>query len=154
MFHESGEFYDLIYGAWKDYESESAALTALVRGRQPKARTILDVACGTGRHAKALAETHAFAVDGLDLDPVLVGIARGRNPTGEFVCADMTAFDLGRRYDAVLCLFSSIGYVRTLANLRNALRCFRSHLRPGGVLILEPWFTPSELRSCAICPLP
>ncbi|NBC17686.1 MAG: SAM-dependent methyltransferase, partial [Bacteroidetes bacterium] len=51
-------------------------------------------------------------------------------------------FDLGRQYDVVLCLFSAIGYVRTLENVRRTLCNFRHHLRPNGLVIVEPWFTP------------
>jgi SAM-dependent methyltransferase len=103
------------------------------------------VACGTGEHARLLAADHGFQVDGLDLDPAFLRIAAAKNPGGRFPQADMTDFHLGRRYDAVLCLFSSIGYARTLENVRRALGCFREHLAPGGVVIVEPWFPPGVL---------
>ena len=54
----------------------------------------------------------------------------------------MTAFSLGRRFDAVTCLFSSIGYVGTVERLREAIAAMAAHLNPGGVLIVEPWLTP------------
>jgi hypothetical protein len=58
----------------------------------------------------------------------------------------MTDFDLGCTFDVVTCLFSSIGYVKTLENLRLAIRCMASHLSPGGTLVIEPWFTPEDWR--------
>jgi hypothetical protein len=57
----------------------------------------------------------------------------------------MTSFRLGRRYDAVICMFSSIGYVRTLDRVQAALTCFREHLAPGGIVVVEPWFGPGVL---------
>jgi hypothetical protein len=57
----------------------------------------------------------------------------------------MSSFDLPDRYDAVICLFSSIGYLLTLDRLVTALRCFRRHLAPGGVIVVEPWFPPGAL---------
>ena len=54
----------------------------------------------------------------------------------------MTDFDLGRTFDIVTCLFSAIGYVKTLDNLTRAVQCMAHHLIPGGVLLIEPWFTP------------
>ncbi len=54
----------------------------------------------------------------------------------------MTACDLGRTFDIVTCLFSAIGYVKTLDNLTRAVQCMVHHLTPGGVLVIEPWFTP------------
>jgi predicted enzyme related to lactoylglutathione lyase len=57
----------------------------------------------------------------------------------------MSEFRLPSRYDAVLCLFSSIGYLRTLPRVTRAFRCFREHLAPGGVAVIEPWFAPGVL---------
>jgi hypothetical protein len=56
-----------------------------------------------------------------------VRIAQAKHRVGEFHEANMVDFHLGRRYDVVLCLFSSIGYVRTLPDLGRALTCFREH---------------------------
>jgi hypothetical protein len=56
----------------------------------------------------------------------------------------MTNFDLNARYDVVTCLFSSIGYVRTVENLNQAIRCMAAHLHAGGLLVLEPWIYPEN----------
>jgi len=57
----------------------------------------------------------------------------------------MSDFHLSRRYDAVLCLFSSIGYLKTLDRVSRALACFREHLAPGGIIVIEPWRAPGTL---------
>ena len=57
----------------------------------------------------------------------------------------MSEFRFPDRYDAVTCLFSSIGYLRTLDRVERALTCFREHLAPGGVIAIEPWFPPGAL---------
>ena len=57
----------------------------------------------------------------------------------------MSDFHLSQRYDAVLCLFSSIGYLQTLDRVGLALACFREHLAPGGVIVIEPWYGPDVL---------
>ena len=144
MFSESAEFYDLIYSTFKDYPAESVALAALVRQANPGCRTVLDVACGTGEHARLLA-ADGFVVDGIDLEPALLVVARRKHPAGRFLEADMCDFHLGLRYDAVTCLFSAIGYVRTLDRVTSALACFREHLAPHGIVVVEPWFAPGVL---------
>jgi hypothetical protein len=78
------------------------------------------------------------------VQPEFVSAAQSKNPRGLFVCADMTSFDLDRQYDVVLCLFSSIGYVKTLDNVRRTLQQFSKHVKPDGVVLVEPWFTPAQ----------
>jgi hypothetical protein len=56
----------------------------------------------------------------------------------------MTDFALGKQFDIVTCLFSSIGYVKTLDKLKDAVCSMTAHLKPQGVLALEPWFTPEN----------
>ena len=54
----------------------------------------------------------------------------------------MADFSLGRRFDVVTSMFSSVAYVRTEERMRAATLAMRRHLSPGGVIVLEPWFTP------------
>jgi SAM-dependent methyltransferase len=144
MFSASAEYYDLIYSTFKDYAAESARIAGLLREVHPACRTILDAACGSGEHARWLAH-EGFDVDGVDLDPAFLRIARRKHPAGRFFEADMSDFHLPHRYDAVLCLFSSIGYLTTLDRVTKALICFREHLSAGGVILVEPWFGPGAL---------
>ena len=115
MFTKSARFYDAVY-SFKDYAAESERIHALIEERSPGASTLLDVACGTGKHLELLRAW--YEVSGLDLDPELVEIAKERLGDVELHEGDMTAFSLGRRFDVVTCLFSSIGYVGTVELLR------------------------------------
>jgi SAM-dependent methyltransferase len=146
MFSESASLYDLIYASFKDYDAESAKVAALLEAARPGCRTVLDIACGTGEHARLLSDRHGLFVDGIDLDPTFVEIAQRKHASGMFVVADMVDFRLPRRYDAVICLFSSIGYLRTLDRVGQALTRFREHLAPDGVIVIEPWFAPGVLE--------
>ena len=140
MFTRSAELYDAIY-SFKDYIAESAKLHALIQERAPGARTLLDVACGTGKHLEQLREH--YEVSGLELNSTFIGIARGRNPGVSVHEADMLDFDLGRRLDVITCLFSSIAYAKTVENLLRAVAAMARHLAPHGLLIVEPWITPA-----------
>ncbi len=141
MFSKTARYYDKLY-AWKDYEAETTKLLSLL-GPLPQERrlSLLDVACGSGHHLAYL-KAH-FDAEGLDLDPILLEAARERNPDLAFHHGDMTEFDLGRTFDVVTCLFSSIGYVKTIDRLGQAVRCMARHLAPGGRLVVEPWFAPA-----------
>lgn len=146
MFTKSAAYYDAIYAALKDYLNEAHGVAGLLRQARPDCRRVLDVACGTGEHARFLNGAHGFEVDGIDLDPQLLHIARGKHPRGSYWQADMVDFELGRRYDAVLSLFSSIAYAGTLPRLRQTLACIRLHLAPGGVVLIEPFVEPRNIR--------
>ena len=58
----------------------------------------------------------------------------------------MIDMDLGKKFDIITCLFSSIAYVKTYVNLERTLGCFSQHLRRGGIVIIEPWFTIKVYR--------
>ncbi len=144
MFSKTARFYDKIYAS-KDYRAEVQKLVPFIRDNlRSGGDKLLDVACGTGVHIAYLKDE--FHVEGLDISAELLEIARQRNPEILFHQGDMTGFDLQRAFDVVTCLFSSIGYVKTLQNLTRAVGCMARHLRPGGVLVIEPWFTPDAWK--------
>jgi dTDP-3-amino-3,6-dideoxy-alpha-D-glucopyranose N,N-dimethyltransferase/dTDP-3-amino-3,4,6-trideoxy-alpha-D-glucopyranose N,N-dimethyltransferase len=143
-YEHAAEFYDLLYADEKDHGAEAQLLTSLIREACPHARTVLDVGCGTGSHARGLIDA-GFEVDGVDLEPKFVEIAKAKCPEGYFSVGDMTALDLPAQYDVVTCLFSAIGYVRTEKALRAAVRSMCARLRPQGILVVDPWFEPGQL---------
>src|SRR5436309_7679109 len=140
MFERSARVYDLLY-AFKDYDAESRDLVSLIRERDAGAASLLDVACGTGKHLELLRSTF-HDVAGVDLDAGLLTVARERLPDVPFTHADMRAFDLGRTFDVVTCLFSSVGYLRDDEELVQAIGRMAAHLTPGGVLVVDGWVRP------------
>ena len=141
MFTDSAKFYDALYRA-KDYAAASHRLHTLIQQHNPNAETLLDVGCGTGKHLEVL--RNYYRSEGLDLNSDLLQIAAKRCPDVPFHQSDMVYFALDRRFDAIICLFSSIAYVRTKDNLERTVANMARHLQPGGVLIVEPWFSPER----------
>jgi SAM-dependent methyltransferase len=136
------EIWDAVYqGRGRDYAAEAREVAAVVRGRRPDAAALLDVACGTGEHLRHFAGMFGH-VEGVELSADMIAVGRRRSPRLALHQADMRSFDLGRRFDAVTCLFSSIGHMRTAADLDAAVARFAGHLNPGGVLVVEPWWFP------------
>jgi SAM-dependent methyltransferase len=133
------ELYDLEY-SFKDYAGEAATLERVIRERSPDARTLLDVACGTGKHLEHLRA--GFQCEGTDLDDGLLRVARDRVPDVPLHHGDMRDFDLGRQFDVVTCLFSAIGFVGGPDGLAATARTFAKHVSPGGLALIEPWLTP------------
>jgi ubiquinone/menaquinone biosynthesis C-methylase UbiE len=133
------EIYDEIYH-YKSYERDVAYVLNCVRQRFPEARSLLEVACGTGNHSGGLSA--AFDLEGLDLSPAMLNRARLKHPGILFHQGNMIDFDLHRTYDVVCCLFRTIAFVKTRDNFRRAVSAMARHLRPGGLLLVEPFFTP------------
>ncbi len=137
MYSLSAELYDVIYQG-KDYLSDANKLKNLFGSRrQSSGKTLLDVACGTGCHLQQFADE--FDCMGVELTQEMAELARKKLPQVPIHIGDMLDFDLRREFDIVLCLFSSIGYMKTFAELRTAAENLMRHLAPGGILIVEPW---------------
>lgn len=136
--------YDLIYaGRGKDYDAEAAELTSLIREHRPAAASLLDVACGTGRHLESFA-TMFDHVEGAELADDMLAVARTRLPEVPLHLADMRHLDLGRTFDGVTCLFAATGHLRTTAELNTVAERLVAHAVPGGVVIVEPWWFPDN----------
>jgi dTDP-3-amino-3,4,6-trideoxy-alpha-D-glucopyranose N,N-dimethyltransferase len=130
-------------GVGKDYGAEADAVTREVLARRPEARTLLDVACGTGEHLVHLRDR--FAVEGLELSEPMAAIARTKLGAEVPIHAgDMRSFELDRTFDAVTCMFSSIGYTRDALQLGRAITTMANHLVPGGVLVFDAWLLPEQ----------
>ena len=146
-YEKSAEIYDLLYTGigLKDYPAEVAGLEALIQSTSPHAKSLLDVACGTGAHLAEL--RHRYQVEGADLSPAMLAVARRRLDGVPLHQADMRTLDLGRTFDVVLCLFSSIAYMTEAGGMRRAVGRIAAHVAPGGLMVLDGWVRPNAWRS-------
>ncbi len=94
MYTQFAKWYDFHYRSIKDYPAEAERIAYILEKFETQPKGILDVACGTGEHARILSETYGYCVDGIDLEPNFVEIAQSKNPGGEFTAADMRSFTL------------------------------------------------------------
>ncbi|WP_329093484.1 MULTISPECIES: class I SAM-dependent methyltransferase [unclassified Streptosporangium] len=144
---ELPEIYDMIYRSrGKDYAEETASVARLVREARPDARSLLDMACGTGPHLAHFAELFEH-VEGVELSEDMLALAKRRLPDVPLTKGDMRDFDLGRTFDAVTCMFSSIAHMADAGELDVAVSRLAHHLVPGGVLVIEPWWFPERFAS-------
>ncbi len=133
------KYYDLIYSG-KDYEKEAGYLKDMIlKNEKSNGMSLLEVACGTGRHLEYL--ENDFKCIGLDLDKEMLKIARKRLRKTRLIQGDMIDLHLNQKFDIIICMFSSIGYLKTYGKLEKALNNFSRHLNKGGVVIIQPWLT-------------
>lgn len=140
--------YDIVYRD-KDYAREVEAIGRLFeRYKTGAIKSVLDLGCGTGRHAMLLARSDLDVV-GVDQSDAMLEHARklaqaatpGRSPT--FLKGDVRDFDAGRTFDAALMMFNVLGYMTSNDDLLAALRSVRRHVRDGGLFMFDIWYGPA-----------
>ena len=145
MYQDLAEYYDEIY-SYKDYAAEAEKVVSLIKNNlKSGGNKLLDVACGTGKHIEYLKQH--YDVTGVDISNKMLDLAKVRYPNVQFHQADMMEMELGRDFDVLVCLFSSISHLKTYENLSKALKNFSKHLKKGGVLIIEPFIEPDKYIS-------
>ncbi len=136
--------YDMLYlSRGKDFAAEAKVVADLILTRRPQATSLLDVGCGTGEHL-ATWRTMFPHVEGVDVSPDMVAVARAKLPDVPIHLGDMRDFRLDRSVDGICTLFSTLGYMPSTAELDTAVANLTGHLPPGGVLVAEPWWFPER----------
>lgn len=139
MYKNLAKYYDKIYHL-KDYEKEVKALKKIIsENKNTTGNNLLDCACGTGSHLKFF--TDEYICTGIDLNSRMLDIAKNKGIKANFIQANMIHLDLGKKFDVITCLFSSIGYIVSKEDVKKTIAGFAAHLKPGGLLIIEPWLT-------------
>jgi SAM-dependent methyltransferase len=138
-------YYKLLYGHRDD--AEAGAWVEAITGRwglMPGA-AVLDLACGRGRHARHFV-AKGLKVTGADISAESIAEARAAVPGAEFQVHDMRLPIEGRRFDAICCLFTSLGYFDTLEDDRRVFASVSGMLVPGGRFVLDFMNTPLVLK--------
>ncbi len=136
------KYYDRIYW-WKDYDQEVDFLVKALKKYGIRGRRVLEVACGTGSHTKILVE-RGYEVTGVDISDDMLRIARRKTKgRARLVKADMRSLGtvVGGKYDAAICLFSSISYNLTVADLRRTIQGLYDRLEEPGAVVFDTHFT-------------
>ncbi|HEC66385.1 MAG TPA: class I SAM-dependent methyltransferase, partial [bacterium] len=113
LYKNLAHYYDLIYFD-KDYKAEADQIKKLIsKYKESKGKDLLELASGTGKHLEYLKKT--YKCTGTDINEDMLRIARKRVKGVTFKKADMINLKLNKKFDAIIVLFSSIGYVKTYA---------------------------------------
>jgi cyclopropane fatty-acyl-phospholipid synthase-like methyltransferase len=126
------KFYDAAMG---DRAESAKQILELLRVSKPGARKVLELGCGTGSILRYL--QGSYEMSGVDLSSKMLSIARKKVPGAKLSLQDMADFQIGERFDAVLCVFDSINHVRRFSDWKRVFARVRQHLLPGGCFIFD-----------------
>lgn len=148
VFDQYANYYDLLYRD-KDYAAEVEYIWRLLDRFAPSTKDVLEFGSGTGIHGRMLAEK-GYKIIGMERSPEMVERANQKqsNPSVEaFECrqGDIRYSQFGETFDVVLSLFHVISYLTSNEDLISTLRNAQRHLRPGGILLFDFWYTPAVL---------
>lgn len=135
------KYYDLIFQG-KNYRNESDFIKEIVKKRNPQAKSILDVGCGTGTHLNLLKDNFDV-LHGVDLNPEIIKEAKKKSLKIKYTVGGMVDFKLKRSFDVLISLYSVFNYNLTLGDAKMTLVNFKKHLNPRGLLILA-LYTPTN----------
>lgn len=138
MYGKMAKVYDQLHH-FKDFDSLAQKLETAIEQYRHGARSILEVACGTGQFLRRLMKK--YQVEGADISPEMLAVAATHCPDVPLHQADMVELSLSGRFDVVACLFSAISYARTVDRMNQAVERMARHLNPNGILIIEPFFS-------------
>jgi SAM-dependent methyltransferase len=141
------QYYDLLYSD-KDYIGEVNYVDSLIKASSQDAKTLLDMGCGTGKHAELLCEK-GYKVHGIDLSEEMLKIAQtrrvGREDRLTFSQSNITELQLYKKFDVVISLFHVISYQNSNSELIKAFEVACEHLNDAGVFIFDFWYGPAVL---------
>lgn len=142
-------YYDALYVNDEEYSLEAARVKELLtRHGLPEQGDLLVLACGTGGHIPYFKDH--YHVSGLDLSEDMLALAGSKFPGLGFHLGNLIDFELHMEFDAIVCLYGSIGFVKTVDNLRAAMKRIAAHLRPEGLALITPWSTEEDFRDIIV----
>lgn len=134
------KYYD-VFCQEKDTEKECNFLEEIFkRFLRDKPRKILDIACGTGRHAIILAK-RGYKVVGVDISEDMIEIAKAKSAKEKseikFYVMDMRQLHLNEKFDVCISMYESIDYILKNEEIKKTFSKIREHLNKGGLFIFD-----------------
>src|SRR5262245_53107701 len=132
IYEKFGRFYDAVMG---DRTESADFIHSLIQKYKPGAKTLLELACGTGAVLQHLSKH--YKVSGLDISAEMLSVARKKLPDAPFYQASMVTFDLSRKFDVIICVFDSINHVLSFADWKRIFRQVSRSLPKDGLFLFD-----------------
>lgn len=128
--------YASVYDSLKGDRSETIGfLRDLIQKYNPDARTLLDLACGTGVITHDMSQS--YETTGIDLSPFMLREARRRLPSEALIQADMQNFSVSTAFDVVYCVHNSVNHLLEFEEWEATFDNVARHLADNGIFIFD-----------------
>ncbi len=145
MYDKIASYYDTLYDG-KGYESECDFAIQAFEQEGVEVHSLLDVGCGTGRHAAAFTQ-RGYQVVGIDQSAGMIEKARGKHPSLDFAIQDARTLRLDKTFDAAISMFGTMTYFTDLEEFRQVLQSLHRHLKLGGLFLFDGWNEEAVCRA-------
>lgn len=135
LYKKYAKFYDKVYSK-KKYDEEVAFIKSIISNFKVKGKNLLDIACGTGTHAKKFSDS-GFNVTGVDINSEMLKIAKEKAKNSRFLEGSMQSFKSKDKFDIITCLFTAINYNKNISELKTTIKNFHNLLNKGGIVIFD-----------------
>jgi len=153
IFNKYAKYYNHFY-AEKNYSLEAKYIADIINKKNPKAKSILDYGCGSGKHAIELAKL-GYKVNGIDQSPLLIKEAKKLqkkqnndiNQKINFTVGDIRNYNATSKYDVVISLFHVISYQTLNSDIQSTFCSAKNNLQKDGIFIFDCWYGPAVLEN-------
>jgi SAM-dependent methyltransferase len=132
-----------------DYERFIQIIEKAIREYLPDPQSLLELACGTGNILQHF--VNQYEVSGLDISASMLEQAKKKLPGVPLYEMNMANFNLGRKFDVIVCMYDSINHLLKYEDWIMTFKCVRNHLNPGSVFIFD-MNTPARLHRLSQLP--
>lgn len=152
VFLKYANYYDII-NEGKNYQLEADKINDIIKSKDSKAISVLDLGCGSGIHANYLANM-GFEVTGVDFSSEMIAIANKKRENEyslnkhrlNFIQGDIRSIELGKQFDVIISMFHVFSYLNSNIDLSSAYSVINKHLKLNGIFIYDFWYGPGVLN--------
>lgn len=126
------KFYDRLMS---DSSLRSKQVMRCIERYDPTASSLLELGCGTGAVLDGLSAVGSLT--GMDISPNMLDVARARLAGAQFIQGDISSFDLGRRFDVIVCTYDVLNHLAEFNRWISCFACACKHLAEGGLFIFD-----------------
>lgn len=145
VFKDYSQYYNLLYQD-KPYQKEVEYLTKLINKFNANTKSILELGCGTGKHAELLSK-NGYLIHGIDISQTMLDQAlKIANNKISFEIGDVRNYRANKKFDTVISLFHVASYQNSNQDLNDFFNTANIHLKNQGIFIFDAWYGPAVLN--------